>query len=203
MRGLIGLAGPYDFLPLESEISKAVFGFPDTPLSTQPIRFVSAASRAGAARHRGRRCRRAPAEHPAARVPAARKRGGGAGSSLLSVSHLMLVGALAAPYRKICPRARRRGGIRDPLGDNGEPLGSGLTGAASRGLGNLQAHQALERRAVARKSAERARCTMRPRSISTASCVSDSAISVCCSTSIDGGAFVAPSSRVIAQSPRR
>src|SRR3990170_4362381 len=44
VRGLIGLAGPYDFLPLQSEVSKAVFGFPDTPLNTQPIRFVSADS---------------------------------------------------------------------------------------------------------------------------------------------------------------
>jgi acetyl esterase/lipase len=42
IRGLVGLAGPYDFLPLQSAVSKGVFGFPDTPVETQPIRFVSA-----------------------------------------------------------------------------------------------------------------------------------------------------------------
>jgi acetyl esterase/lipase len=38
--GLIGLAGPYDFLPLESRLLRSIFGWPDTPPETQPIRFV-------------------------------------------------------------------------------------------------------------------------------------------------------------------
>lgn len=38
--GLIGLAGPYDFLPLESRLLRDIFGWPDTPPETQPIRFV-------------------------------------------------------------------------------------------------------------------------------------------------------------------
>jgi acetyl esterase/lipase len=42
VRGLIGLAGPYDFLPLQSRVTKSVFGFPDTPITTQPIHFVTA-----------------------------------------------------------------------------------------------------------------------------------------------------------------
>lgn len=41
IHGLIGLAGPYDFLPLTGPVSKAVFGFPDTPIATQPIHFAS------------------------------------------------------------------------------------------------------------------------------------------------------------------
>jgi len=41
IRGLIGLAGPYDFLPLTGPVSKAVFGFPDTPVTTQPIHWVT------------------------------------------------------------------------------------------------------------------------------------------------------------------
>ena len=41
IRGLIGLAGPYDFLPLTGPVSKAVFGFPNTPVTTQPIHFVT------------------------------------------------------------------------------------------------------------------------------------------------------------------
>lgn len=42
IRGLIGLAGPYDFLPLTGPVSKAVFGYPDTPITTQPIHWVTA-----------------------------------------------------------------------------------------------------------------------------------------------------------------
>jgi len=44
VRGLIGLAGPYDFLPLQARVPKLVFGFPDTPVTTQPIHFVTAAA---------------------------------------------------------------------------------------------------------------------------------------------------------------
>ncbi len=40
--GLVGLAGPYDFLPLIGNVTKAVFGFPDTPAYTQPINFAAA-----------------------------------------------------------------------------------------------------------------------------------------------------------------
>ncbi len=42
VKGLIGLAGPYDFLPLQADLTKAVFGFPDTPITTQPIHYASA-----------------------------------------------------------------------------------------------------------------------------------------------------------------
>lgn len=41
IRGLIGLAGPYDFLPLTGTVTKAIFGFPDTSITTQPIHYVS------------------------------------------------------------------------------------------------------------------------------------------------------------------
>ena len=44
VKGLIGLAGPYDFLPLQADLTKAVFGFPDTPITTQPIHYASAAA---------------------------------------------------------------------------------------------------------------------------------------------------------------
>lgn len=103
VRGLIGLAGPYDFLPLETDISKAVFGFPDTPLYTQPIRFVThkappalLATGDGDSVVRPRNTRRL-----AGRLQAS----GVAVREVLypRVSHLMLVGALAAPYRKFAP----------------------------------------------------------------------------------------------------
>ncbi|GAC1408551.1 MAG: alpha/beta hydrolase [Burkholderiaceae bacterium] len=42
LRGWIGLAGPYDFLPIENEGAKPVFFAPDTPLESQPIVHVTA-----------------------------------------------------------------------------------------------------------------------------------------------------------------
>ena len=38
--GVIGLAGPYDFLPLGSDKLKAIFGPPDQWAQTQPINFA-------------------------------------------------------------------------------------------------------------------------------------------------------------------
>ena len=40
LAGLIGLAGPYDFLPIESRVLQAIFGGPGRA-ETQPISFVS------------------------------------------------------------------------------------------------------------------------------------------------------------------
>ena len=42
LSGLIGLAGPYDFLPLKSERLKTIFAPEGTIARTQPINFVSA-----------------------------------------------------------------------------------------------------------------------------------------------------------------
>ena len=42
VRGFIGLAGPYDFLPLTDPVLERVFGAPDNLARTQPINFVSA-----------------------------------------------------------------------------------------------------------------------------------------------------------------
>jgi acetyl esterase/lipase len=40
VRGLVGIAGPYDFLPLDSPITRAAF--PGADASTQPVSFASA-----------------------------------------------------------------------------------------------------------------------------------------------------------------
>jgi acetyl esterase/lipase len=42
VRGLIGLAGPYDFLPFDGPVVQATFGGVVDPASTQPVRFVRA-----------------------------------------------------------------------------------------------------------------------------------------------------------------
>ncbi|MES2259006.1 MAG: alpha/beta hydrolase [Pseudomonadota bacterium] len=44
LRGWIGLAGPYDFLPVENPTARPVFHFPDTPPDSQPINHVSASA---------------------------------------------------------------------------------------------------------------------------------------------------------------
>ncbi|TMU82874.1 alpha/beta hydrolase [Pseudomonas fluorescens] len=41
LRGWIGLAGPYDFLPIENPEVRPVFFWPDSPLQSQPINHVS------------------------------------------------------------------------------------------------------------------------------------------------------------------
>lgn len=42
LRGWIGLAGPYDFLPIENTTTRPVFFYPDTPAASQPIYHVTA-----------------------------------------------------------------------------------------------------------------------------------------------------------------
>lgn len=41
LRGWIGLAGPYDFLPIDNPDVKPVFWYPDSPPDSQPVRHVS------------------------------------------------------------------------------------------------------------------------------------------------------------------
>lgn len=41
LRGWIGLAGPYDFLPVQNPTTKPVFNAPDTPPDSQPLSHVS------------------------------------------------------------------------------------------------------------------------------------------------------------------
>jgi acetyl esterase/lipase len=42
LRGWIGLAGPYDFIPIQNKTARPVFFFPATPPDSQPINHVSA-----------------------------------------------------------------------------------------------------------------------------------------------------------------
>lgn len=43
-RGLIGLAGPYDFIPIVNPDTRPVFLYPNTPPDSQPINHVSASA---------------------------------------------------------------------------------------------------------------------------------------------------------------
>jgi acetyl esterase/lipase len=42
VRGFVGLAGPYDFLPFDGPATRAAFGDAPEPQATQPVRFASA-----------------------------------------------------------------------------------------------------------------------------------------------------------------
>jgi acetyl esterase/lipase len=43
-KGFIGLAGPYDFIPIENADTRPVFLYPDTPPDSQPVNHVSASA---------------------------------------------------------------------------------------------------------------------------------------------------------------
>ncbi len=127
LRGLIGLAGPYDFLPITGELTKAVFGFPDTPVTTQPIHFASmeappALLATGASDdvvNPGNSTRLA-----------ARLQAVGAQARVIvypGVGHAPLVGALAAPLRGV----RGFGPVLDDVAAFIQSVTSGRTGARS------------------------------------------------------------------------
>lgn len=104
LRGWIGMAGPYDFMPIENTTTRPVFHFPDTPPASQPINHVSK-------------------ESPRALLIAANKDAlvnpqrntGGMARKLRDngvvvkelyydgVNHVTLVGSLAAPLRLLAP----------------------------------------------------------------------------------------------------
>ncbi len=104
LRGWIGMAGPYDFMPIENATTRPVFNFPDTPPDSQPIN------------HAGKDAPRALliAANTDKLVNPVRNTGGLA-KKLRShgvyvkevyydgVNHVTLVGSLAAPLRLLAP----------------------------------------------------------------------------------------------------
>ena len=104
LAGWIGLAGPYDFLPIETPEVKPVFHHPDYPPGTQPIEYVHAGEpRAflGAARddtyvNPQRNTLRLADRLRAAGVPVTLK-------VYDRANHLTLAGAFARPLRWIAP----------------------------------------------------------------------------------------------------
>jgi acetyl esterase/lipase len=104
LRGWIGLAGPYDFLPIDNRDVRPVFFYPDSPPDSQPINHVSAAAPptlliaankdklVNPVRNTGGLA----AKLRAAGVPVQEQYYDG-------VSHATLIGAMARPLRGLAP----------------------------------------------------------------------------------------------------
>ena len=106
LRGMVGLAGPYDFLPLDTDELRAIFA-PGRPLSsTQPINHVSGRNPpllllAG---RQDRIVRPGNTVRLAARV---REAGGFACDRLYpGIGHIEIIGAFAGPLRFLAPSLR-------------------------------------------------------------------------------------------------
>jgi acetyl esterase/lipase len=105
-RAMIGLAGPYDFLPLRSEVLKTIFGPEETRAATQPIQYVSAGAPPVflAAGDDDRTVDPGNTERLAARL-----RGAGDAVTVArypGVDHKAIIGALSPPLRGFAPVLR-------------------------------------------------------------------------------------------------
>jgi acetyl esterase/lipase len=106
VRGLIGLAGAYDFLPLRSATLKAIFGPEDQLAQTQPINFVDGTA-APAFLATGRNDRRVDPGNVSRLTKRIRDAGGSATSRFYdNVGHRTLIGAFAMPLRPLAPVLR-------------------------------------------------------------------------------------------------
>lgn len=100
--GLIGLAGPYDFLPIRSRVLQRIFGGPERR-ETQPISFVTGREAPALliAAKRDTLVDPANSERLAAKI---REKGGRAEVRLYGrVNHYTLVGSLAPALRMLAP----------------------------------------------------------------------------------------------------
>jgi acetyl esterase/lipase len=102
--GLIGLAGPYDFLPIENPDVRPVFFYPDSPPDSQPILYVGqtsprsflAAAESDRLVDPERNTHQLAEKLTAAGVSVTYKR-------YPHLSHTTLIGAMARPLRWLAP----------------------------------------------------------------------------------------------------
>ncbi|MEO7549348.1 MAG: alpha/beta hydrolase, partial [Ramlibacter sp.] len=104
LAGFIGIAGPYDFLPIENPDTQRAFSWPGTPPESQPVAHVSA---------RAPRTLLIAAEKDNLVNPQRntvglgnRLRGAGVATTVQvfsGVSHVTVIGAMARPLRGLAP----------------------------------------------------------------------------------------------------
>jgi acetyl esterase/lipase len=104
LRGWVGLAGPYDFLPIGDPDTQRAFGWPATPVDSQPVAHVSAdAPRSLLLAPRGDDTVN-PVRNTLGLAQRLRRAGASSQGELLDgVSHVTIVAALARPLRGLAP----------------------------------------------------------------------------------------------------
>lgn len=104
LRGWIGLAGPYDFLPIDNLAAQPVFFHPKTPPDSQPIRHVSKHA-PPALLIAPRRDSVVNPERNTGGLAKALRAGGSPVTELYfgSVSHPTLIATLSGPLRPLAP----------------------------------------------------------------------------------------------------
>lgn len=104
LRGWIGLAGPYDFIPIENPGTRPVFHFPDTPPDSQPINHASAASPPALLIAASSDTLVNPSRNTGGLADRLRAYGVPATDTYYdSVNHITLVASIAAPLRLLAP----------------------------------------------------------------------------------------------------
>jgi acetyl esterase/lipase len=106
LRGIIGLAGPYDFLPLHSDVLREIFGPTETLGQTQPINFVNPAAPPMLLLHGARD--RIVLPRNSTRLTARLREAGCVAEDRIYplIGHKLLVAALARPFRLLAPVLR-------------------------------------------------------------------------------------------------
>lgn len=104
LRGWIGLAGPYDFMPIENKTTRPVFHFPDTPRDSQPIHHVSALAPPALLIAANKDNLVNPKRNTGGMAQALRARGVAVEERYFDrVNHLTLIASMAAPLRALAP----------------------------------------------------------------------------------------------------
>ncbi|NEX64761.1 alpha/beta hydrolase [Noviherbaspirillum sp. 17J57-3] len=104
LRGWIGLAGPYNFLPIENPYTRPVFLYPDTPQDSQPIRHASHAAPPALLVAASRDELVNPSTNTGALAARLREQGASVTEkSFDRVSHETLVASLSAPLQFLAP----------------------------------------------------------------------------------------------------
>ncbi|MDQ2989329.1 MAG: alpha/beta hydrolase [Pseudomonadota bacterium] len=104
LSGWIGLAGPYDFLPVENPTARPVFHFPNTPADSQPVNHLDGAALPALLIAANKDSLVNPARNTGGLANRLRARGVPVKEIYYDgVSHTTLVASIAAPLRSLAP----------------------------------------------------------------------------------------------------